>query len=224
MRIVDTHNDALLRLRCPEQGLTDPARHVTCRRMREGGLTMMTFAAYTSEPEEFGSMLHMGLREIDAFYTMLDVHREDLQQVCSPEDLECAAAAGRIGALLSVATGQQKSDRGGELGLALLFRNFYVSCVELAVSGGLEDAKYITDDLFLPVDEFKGLSRPCAFRMAQAFDEGNGIISRVFIVVRAFTHEFCGLVFLQFSDIRHLISNEKSRISATLSIIFLSYV
>ena len=45
MRIVDTHNDALLRLRCPEQGLTDPARHVTCRRMREGGLTMMTFAA-----------------------------------------------------------------------------------------------------------------------------------------------------------------------------------
>lgn len=105
MRIVDTHNDALLRLRCPEQGLTDPARHVTCRRMREGGLTMMTFAAYTSEPEEFGSMLHMGLREIDAFYTMLDVHREDLQQVRSPEDLERAAAAGRIGALLSVEGG-----------------------------------------------------------------------------------------------------------------------
>ena len=36
---------------------------------------------------------------------MLDVHREDLQQVRSPEDLERAAAAGRIGALLSVEGG-----------------------------------------------------------------------------------------------------------------------
>ena len=105
MRIVDTHNDALLRMNCPERGLTDPSRQVTLARMREGGVTMMTFAAYTSEPEALGPMLHFGLREVDAFYEMLRVHAQDLQQLLVPEDLEKAEAAGKIGALLSVEGG-----------------------------------------------------------------------------------------------------------------------
>lgn len=105
MRIIDTHNDALLRLEHPERGLTDARRHVTLRRMREGGVSMLTFAAYTSEPEAFGSMLHMGLREIDAFYTMLRVHAADIAQVLAPQDIERVNAQGRVGALLAVEGG-----------------------------------------------------------------------------------------------------------------------
>ena len=105
MRIIDTHNDALLRLEHPERGLTDARRHVTLRRMREGGVSMLTFAAYTSEPEAFGSMLHMGLREIDAFYTMLRVHAADIAQVLAPQDVERVNAQGRMGALLAVEGG-----------------------------------------------------------------------------------------------------------------------
>ena len=105
MRIIDTHNDALLRLEHPERGLTDARRHVTLRRMREGGVSMLTFAAYTSEPEAFGSMLHMGLREIDAFYTMLRVHAADIAQVLAPQDVERVNAQGCMGAVLAVEGG-----------------------------------------------------------------------------------------------------------------------
>lgn len=105
MLIVDTHNDALLRLEYPEQGLTDERRHVSLQKMRRGRVSMMTFAAYTSERERNGSMIHMGLGQIDRFYTMLKVHSRDLEQVLTPQDVRRVRAGGRMGALLSAEGG-----------------------------------------------------------------------------------------------------------------------
>ena len=68
-----------------------------------------------------------------------------------------------LGAFLTVTAGQKKSDCGGKLGFALLLWNFNVGGVELSVAVGFDRAEHITDNLLLPVNQFKGLSRPGAF-------------------------------------------------------------
>ena len=109
-----------------------------------------------------------------------------------------------FGSFLSVTAGEQKCHRSGKLGLALLFRNFNVCCIELSIAVGLEDAENVSDNLLLPVDELERLSRPGAFGVAQTFDEHDGIIRCVHIVVGGFLHEPCGLVVFQFSRNIHL--------------------
>ena len=116
-----------------------------------------------------------------------------------------------LGAFLTIAAGEQKSYRSGKLGLALLFRNFNVCCIELSVSVGLEDTEDVPNDLLLPVDKLEGLSRPGALGVAEALDEHHGIIRCVHIVVGGFLHEPCGLVFFQFSRRDHLLGIKNSR-------------
>lgn len=66
----------------------------------------------------------------------------------------------------------------------------------LAVDVGLYNAEQIPDNLLLPVNEFKVLSVPLALGMLQAADKGNGQISQLPVIGRAFRHEAGGLVFL----------------------------
>ena len=82
----------------------------------------------------------------------------------------------------------------------MLLGDFDVGGIELAVAVGLQRSEYITDDLLLPVDQFKRLSCPGAFGMTQAFNKGNRIISSILIVVRAFGFETGWLILFQFSD------------------------
>ena len=114
--------------------------------------------------------------------------------------LPVGGAAVDLGTFLAVTAGEQKCHRSGKFGLALLFRNFDVCRVELPVAVGLEDTEDIPNDLFLPVDKFKRLSRPGALGMAEALDEHHGIIRCIRIVVGGFLHEPCRLVILQFSQ------------------------
>ena len=53
----------------------------------------------------------------------------------------------------SVTAGERKCHRRGKLGLAFLFRNFNVCCIELSIAVGLEDTENVPDNLLLPVDE-----------------------------------------------------------------------
>lgn len=105
MLIIDTHNDALLELKEPLKGLTVETNHISLKKMRAGGINMMTFAAFSSQPERYGSMLHMGAKGIDDFYTLMLVHRDDMMKILCPEDLKEAQNCGKIGAMLSVEGG-----------------------------------------------------------------------------------------------------------------------
>ena len=84
----------------------------------------------------------------------------------------------------------------------MLLGDLNISGIELSVAVGLQRSEHITDDLFLPVNQFKWLSRPCAFGMAQSLNEANRIVSGIFIVVRSLGFEFGRLVLFQFSDMR----------------------
>ena len=105
-----------------------------------------------------------------------------------------------LGAFLSVTAGEQKCHRSGKFGLALLLRDFDVCGVELPIAVGLEDTKDVPNDLLLPVNKLEGLSCPGAFGVAETFDEHDGIIRSVRIIVGSFLHEPCRLVVLQFSQ------------------------
>ena len=113
MLIIDTHNDAILATMQPEKGLTDEENCVSVRKMREGGVAMMTFAAFSSPLEPYvsrwgngnGSMWHLGARNLEAFHTLMDVHKDEMQQILCPEDLFAAQKAGKLGAMLSIEGG-----------------------------------------------------------------------------------------------------------------------
>ena len=109
-----------------------------------------------------------------------------------------------FGSFLSVTAGEQKCHRSGKLRFALLLGDLDVGGVELPIAVGLEDTENVPDDLLLPVNKLEGLSRPGAFGVAQTFDEHDGIIRCVHIVVGGFLHEPCRFVFLQFSRSSHL--------------------
>ena len=64
---------------------------------------------------------------------------------------------------LSIAAAEQKGYRGRQFGFPLFLRDLNICCVELPVSVRLDGTKHIPDDLLLPIDQFKRLSRPGAF-------------------------------------------------------------
>ena len=113
MLIIDTHNDAILATMHPEKGLTDEENCVSVRKMREGGVAMMTFAAFSSPLEPYvsrwgngnGNMWHLGARNLEGFHTLMDVHKDEMQQILCPEDLFAAQKAGKLGAMLSIEGG-----------------------------------------------------------------------------------------------------------------------
>ena len=115
-----------------------------------------------------------------------------------------SGTAVHLGSFLAISAGKQQSHRSGKFGFTLLFRNLNVCRVELPITVWLEDTENVPDDLLLPVDELEGLPCPCAFGVAQAFDEHDGIIRCVHIVVGGFLHELCGLICFQFSRRDHL--------------------
>ena len=116
--------------------------------------------------------------------------------------LTIRSTAIHFGSFFAVTAGQEQRNSGGQFRFALLFGDLNVGGIELPVAVGLQSAKHIPDDLFLPVDEFKGLSGPCAFRMTQAFYEIDRIVGGIFIVVGAFRQKTGRLVLLQFPDMR----------------------
>ena len=97
--------------------------------------------------------------------------------------LTVGGAAIDLGSFLSVTAGEQQSHGSSKFGLALFLGNLDVCRIELSVSVGLEDTENVPDNLLLPVDELERLSRPGAFGVAQTFDEHDGIIRSILIVV-----------------------------------------
>ena len=116
--------------------------------------------------------------------------------------LSVGSAAIDLGTFLTVTAGQKQSHGSGKFGLALFLGDFDICGIKLAVAVGLERSEYITDDLLLPVNQFKGLSRPSAFGMAKALNKGDRIVSGILIVVGAFGHKTGRLILFQLSDMR----------------------
>ena len=93
----------------------------------------------------------------------------------------------------------------------MLFRNFNISGVELPVAVWFDRSENITNDLLLPIDQFKTLSCLGAFCVAKALDKVNRIVSCVFIVVGALRHKLSRLVLFQLSDMRSPPSVDKKK-------------
>ena len=125
--------------------------------------------------------------------------------------LSVSGAAVDLSSLLTITAGQQKRNSGSQFGLALFLGDFDICGIKLAIAVGLQCSENVSDDLFLPVDQFKGLSCPGAFRMAKALNETDRIVSGILIVVGAFGHEAGRFVFLQLSDMRSPPSNEHKK-------------
>ncbi len=104
MLICDTHNDALLYLEKPMQPLNDESKHISIDKMRKGQVSLLTFAAFTCKKEGV-SPLHWALREINAFYDLMELHKEDLVQAKCPSDVLSAVKSGKMAALLSTEGG-----------------------------------------------------------------------------------------------------------------------
>ena len=97
--------------------------------------------------------------------------------------LTVGGAAVHLGAFLSIAAGEQQSHRSGKLRFTLFFRDFDIRSVELPIAVWFEDTENVPDDLLLPVDKLKGLSRPGALGVAEAFNKHDGVIRSVRIIV-----------------------------------------
>ena len=89
---------------------------------------------------------------------------------------------------------------------ALLFRYLNIGGIELSIAIWLQNAEKVADNLLLPVDQFKFLSRPSALGVAETLDEHHREVSGFFVVAAVFCLEFCGAVFLQFA---HRTTSEK---------------
>ena len=113
--------------------------------------------------------------------------------------LAVGSAAVHLGAFLAVTAAEQKRHSRRKLRFAHFLRYLHISRVELPVPVRLQYAEQVADDLLLPVDQFKGLSRPCAFGMAQRLDEHDRIIGGILVIVGVLRLELRRLVFLQFS-------------------------
>nr|DAV87625.1 MAG TPA: hypothetical protein [Caudoviricetes sp.] len=156
--------------------------------------------------EAVGGQIGQPLLRFLDFHTLGESRTEPDHIHCHIKHDLCLVAVGgtavHLGTFLTVTAGQQKSDCGGKLGFALLLWNFNVGGVELTVAIGLECAEHITNDLLLPVDEFKGLSRPGAFGVAEAFDKHDRKICGILIVAAVFGFEAGRLVVFQLAQMR----------------------
>ena len=105
MFICDTHNDALLHLERPMQPLNDENRHISIEKMKQGQVSLLTFAAFTCRRSGGVSPLHWALREINGFYDLMEVHKDELMQAKRPEDVISAVENGKMAGLLSTEGG-----------------------------------------------------------------------------------------------------------------------
>ena len=111
--------------------------------------------------------------------------------------LAVGGAAIDLGPLLAIAAGEQKGHSRREFALAPLFRDLNIGGVELPIAIGLENTEQIPNDLFLPVDEFKGLSGPGSLGVAKAFYECYRKIGGILVINGVLSFERSGLVFSQ---------------------------
>ena len=124
--------------------------------------------------------------------------------------LSVSGTAIHFRAFLPIAAAEQKGYRCSQFGFPLLLRDLNVRGIKLPVSIRLQNSEQIPDDLLLPVDQFKRLSRPSPLRMTETLDEVHGKIRRLLVVNRILRLELCRLIFLQFP---HL--HPHHRLSAT---------
>ena len=94
-----------------------------------------------------------------------------------------------------VTAGQQQGHSGSKFRFPYLFWNLHIGIGELPIAVGFENTENVPDDLLLPVDQFKILSRPGPFRMSKTFDEANGVVGGSLAVNRVLRLESGRFVF-----------------------------
>ena len=114
--------------------------------------------------------------------------------------LTVGRTAVNLGSFLTVTAGQKQSHSGGKLRFSHLLWNFNIGGIKLPIAVRFKRSEYVTDNLFLPVNEFKRFTRPCTLCVAQALNKHNRVICCILIVNRCLFLEFSRLVFFQFSQ------------------------
>ena len=90
--------------------------------------------------------------------------------------------------------------------LSLLLGDLDISRVKLPIAIGLYRPEQISDNLFLPVNQFERMAGPGPLGVAQALDEGYGVICQFLVIGGRFGFEFGGLVLFKFPHGASLLS------------------
>lgn len=114
--------------------------------------------------------------------------------------------------LFPIPAGQQQGHCRCQFGFPLLLRDLNVCLIELSVPILFDRPKQVPDNLLLPVNQFKLLSCPFPFRMAQALNKRHRVVRSLFVIMGTLRHEPGLLILLQFS---HGCTIPLTRISAT---------
>lgn len=122
--VLDAHTDSLQRVLASghdlgERSERDPLiERADFPRYREGGVNAQIFAVWVDTIFLPDHGVRRAFQQIDAFYRMLDAHPEAVALAHGRADVEAAAAAGKLAALLSIEGGDAI---GGDLGILRIF-------------------------------------------------------------------------------------------------------
>ena len=114
--------------------------------------------------------------------------------------IDIGSTAIDLGSLFAVRAGKIQRDGGSKLGLAHLLRDLHIGRRKLPVAVWLQCSEYVSHDLLLPVDQFKGLLIPFTLGVLKALDKGNSKVSGVLVIVGILSHEVRRCIIFKFSD------------------------
>ena len=112
--VVDTHNDfistGLEKNKSFDQDLKG-ITHSDMNRMKKGGVDIQIFSIFCDENYGMGTAFAFANREIDPLYAVVLRNPSKMMIVKTPEDLDAAVKAKKIGSMMGVEGGHMIEDR-----------------------------------------------------------------------------------------------------------------
>lgn len=112
--VIDTHNDfistSIDKKVSFEQSLKG-VTHSDLKRMKEGGIDIQIFSIFCDENYGKGTAYAFANQEMDSMYAIIQRNPKKTMLVKTPQDLEAAVKAGKLGCMMGVEGGHMMEDR-----------------------------------------------------------------------------------------------------------------
>ena len=110
MKVWDLHCDTLSELRYAENdgrelGFAKNNLQIDLERLKKGDYLLQCFAVFVNLSRDRHDPLKAFMEQADIFHRLLAEYKDDLMQVCTPEDIRALPASGKIGAMLTIEEG-----------------------------------------------------------------------------------------------------------------------
>lgn len=119
MKIVDLHCDTISSLQKNNQSLYDNHCHFDIKRAQKAGIGLQFFAMFTM-PQGMNESLREILKQVEKYYTELDLYQDYLQPVYTYKDINVADSTGKMAGILHL-EGAEALGNDSEI-LSLLYR------------------------------------------------------------------------------------------------------